>query len=125
MAPRAAPWVLPAISPPAAGVVGVTIVAGLLAPCDNCQMIDYSARTPARGEPGSIGTFELKGGGKQYRIYGPDGRATKDYDVGGHDHGAGKTHVHEWDWNRESPRGAGRPPTEDEAEEIKRIESKE
>jgi RHS repeat-associated protein len=65
--------------------------------------------TPATGKPGSTQVFPKPGGGKQIRIYGPDGKAVKDIDYG-HNHGAGDPHVHVWDWGKKIPRQEGRSP---------------
>ncbi len=63
---------------------------------------------PARGEPNSSASKDYGDGRGQIRDYGPDGRASKDFDFG-HDHGAGDPHVHDWDWNKVPPRRPGRP----------------
>jgi hypothetical protein len=66
-------------------------------------------QTPAKGEPGSTVVIPTPTG-KTVREYGPDGKAVKDIDYG-HDHGAGDSHVHDWDWTGpKSIRGPGRPP---------------
>jgi RHS repeat-associated protein len=63
---------------------------------------------PARGEPNSTDVVDRGGGKGTIRDYGPDGRATTDYDFG-HDHGHGDPHAHDWDWSKPKPRQTGRP----------------
>lgn len=66
------------------------------------------ARTPARGQPPNS-SQEFRGEkGRKIRLFGPDGRATTDYDFG-HDHGSGDPHAHDWDWGNPDPRGPHRP----------------
>jgi hypothetical protein len=68
-----------------------------------------SGDLPARGKPNSSSVKDYGNGNGQIREYGPDGRATKDFDFG-HDHGSGDPHAHDWDWsNPVQPRGPGRP----------------
>ncbi len=78
---------------------------------DPVNLIDPSGltgRTPAQGgPPDGKQTYPNGGGGKTIRHYGPDGRATTDYDFG-HDHGAGDPHAHDWDWSKAPPRQPGR-----------------
>lgn len=65
-------------------------------------------RTPARGGPPNGGQWFVENGDPVYRLYGPDGRASVDYNWG-HDHGAGDPHAHDWDWSLNPPRQPGRP----------------
>ena len=66
------------------------------------------ADLPARGQPGSTAVRDDGQGNGQIRDYGPDGRATTDFDFG-HDHsGAGDPHAHDWDWSS-PPRQPARP----------------
>jgi RHS repeat-associated protein len=84
---------------------------------DPINLVDFwglQDRTPASGPPNTTQRFPNKTGWTD-RVYGEDGRATKDVDFG-HDHGGGDPHVHDWDWSKEKPRQDGRAPApEDEA----------
>jgi hypothetical protein len=63
---------------------------------------------PTRGRPNSSATKDDGKGNGQIRVYGPDGKAVVDYDVG-HDHGQGDPHAHDWDWTGpKAVRGGGR-----------------
>lgn len=67
-----------------------------------------SGDLPAKNQDPNSTQVKDDGDGKgTIRDYGPDGRATKDFDFG-HDHGAGDPHVHDWNWNKVPPRQPGR-----------------
>ncbi|MBX3485906.1 RHS repeat-associated core domain-containing protein [Phenylobacterium sp.] len=69
---------------------------------------------PVRGPPNTEGSRDDGNGRGQIRVYGPDGRAVKDFDFG-HDHtDVGDPHAHDWDWSKERPRGEPRPLKTDE-----------
>lgn len=63
---------------------------------------------PAKDKPNSTGVKDYGDGTGQLRDYGPDGKATTDYDFG-HDHGSGDPHAHDWDWNKQPARQPGQP----------------
>jgi hypothetical protein len=101
-------------------------LAGLTAPStylyalgDPINIFDSNGReprrnTPAQGQaPNSRQQFPGTGG-PTVRLFGPDGRATTDYDFA--DHGSGDNpHAHDWDWSGEKgERGPERPLRPDE-----------
>jgi len=97
-------------SGPAAPYVAAFVVVAVV----GIAIYTYANRAgdlPAKGPPNSVGVKDYGGGKGQIRHYGPDGRATVDYDFG-HDHGAGDPHAHDWNWDDPSPRGRGRALTE-------------
>ncbi len=79
------------------------------APLRYSDPFGLQARTPATGPPNSGDSFPDPRGGRTDRLYGPDGKATKDIDYG-HDHGVGDPHAHDWDWSKADPRQPGRAP---------------
>lgn len=66
-----------------------------------------STKTPNEGTPGTV---HVNPGSGQRRLYGDDGKPSKDIDHD-HDHGQGTPHVHDWgrDENGTPTRGPGRP----------------
>jgi RHS repeat-associated protein len=64
---------------------------------------------PGKGKPNSTDSWDKPGGGGTIRDFGPDGRATTDFDFGHDYEGAGDPHAHGWDWSNPNPRGPARP----------------
>jgi RHS repeat-associated protein len=99
-----------AVGVPAAAVGAAVVVQG--AAVSSSGLIHLMAKKrgdlPAKAEPNSTSVKDYGGGQGQIREYGPDGKATTDYDFG-HDHGAGDPHAHDWDWSKTPPRQPGRP----------------
>jgi RHS repeat-associated protein len=88
------------------GDIATDLRAGVRAVEDGVRAL--TKRTPAKGTPNTTEAFNSGDGTGTIREFGPDGRASTDFDFG-HDHGAGNPHAHDWDWNRIPPRQPGRP----------------
>lgn len=90
-------------------LVGVSI--GVAALYD--WFVKWNARTPAKGSPNTSVTIPSPKGeeaGRTVRVYGPDGRALKDFDYGDQSHSGNDPEVHDWDWSQKTPRQPGRAP---------------
>lgn len=108
-------WTLPALGPVGWGIgIGIGIGVGAIgwAGWEWYQVYHNAPKPPLNGPPnGSISIPDNNGGKQQERCYDDKGNPMKDIDWG-HDHGAGRPHVHDWTPGPDNSwqRGPGRPP---------------